>query len=119
MVSGNIRVGLGFTSRYAYGSQRKRVVVFVNGWPEAEFVGTDDYSATGDILGVIKRPQSQEHYRPGDVLPLEYLGLNTITYRERIREQGAFRSLAIVTNIADFPTIIKHGLIQARWSGRS
>lgn len=112
------RVGLGFTMRFVFGQNRKRVNAFVNGHPEAEFVGTDDYEATGEVIGIIKKPGSQAHYKPNESLPDEYRGMPTVIYRDRIQWQGAFNSRSLLVNIADFPRMIKHAFIQAGWAGR-
>jgi hypothetical protein len=115
----NVRIGLGFTMRPVFGQDRKRVIVFVNGHPEAQFVGTDDYEATGEVIGIIKKPGSQAHYKPKESLPDEYLGMPIVIYRDRIQWRGAFNSRSLLANIADFPTMIKHALIQTRWGRRA
>jgi len=57
-------------------------------------------------------------YSPNEALPKDYLGFKIVVYGDRIREKGAFNKLAIIVNIADFATMIKHGLIQAKYAGR-
>ena len=47
------KVGLGFFSHYIFGKDRRRVVVLVNKRPEAELVAADNYSGTGELLGII------------------------------------------------------------------
>lgn len=112
------KVGLGFFSYYIFGRDRRRVVVLVNKHPEAELSATDDYSTTGELLGIIKKPKSQEMYSSNEALPNDYSGFEITVYRDRTRQKGAFNKLAIIANIADFPTMIKHGLIQAKWADR-
>jgi len=50
---------IGFTMREAFRKRRRRVVVFIDNKPEAEFAGADDYDQTGHIVAMIKRPDGK------------------------------------------------------------
>ena len=51
---GEHQVRVGFTEREAYGKLRVRIVVWIDGYPHAEFLGADDCEKSGDVLSVIK-----------------------------------------------------------------
>jgi len=53
-VDGEHTVRIGFRARHTYGRDRKRVVVWIDGHPHAEFFGADDFDSSGDILAEIK-----------------------------------------------------------------
>jgi hypothetical protein len=116
---GDASVLIGYTSREAFGKKRKRVVVFIDGHPEVEFNGTDDYGTTGQLVGLIKKPNSQQHYRHGvDIPPVEYTPFNIIRYKDYVKASGSYDSSAILVNVGEISEMIYHGLIQAKWAGR-
>ena len=47
------RVRIGFGSRPTYGRERKRILVWIDSHPQAEFLGADDFERTGES-GIIK-----------------------------------------------------------------
>src|SRR3954447_13815559 len=47
---------IGFGTRTTYGRARKRVVVWIDGHPHAEFVGADDFERSGEVLAELKVP---------------------------------------------------------------
>ncbi len=44
---------IGFGERYAYGKKRKRVVVWIDGHSEAQFLGAEDFGQSGEVLSEI------------------------------------------------------------------
>ena len=54
--NGDRLIRIGFGVRSVYGKERAHVVVWVDGHPQAEFLGADDFDASGEILCEIKIP---------------------------------------------------------------
>ena len=83
--------------------------------PIAEFLETDDYAETGDLIAIIKgkggRPKM---YDPTDDLPPEYTRFRIETYRDRINVPGSYEKLGIVAHEDDAETMLSHTLIQAQ-----
>ena len=116
---GDVTVLVGYTIREAFGENRKRIVLFINGHPEVEFNGTDDYETTGQLVGLIKKPNSQQHYRHGvEIPPVEYTPFNIVRYKDYIKASGSYNSSAILVNVGNISEMIYHGLIQSKWAGR-
>lgn len=111
---------------YTMRDERARILVDIEGTNEVQFRGIDDFSNTGNLVGLIKQPKSNLHYRPGvDILPIEYTNppvdytpLNIVVYKEYIKEPKAYNSYAILLNVGDITKMIYHGVIQARFAGR-
>ena len=79
------KVVIGFTERVAYKKLRKRVVVFVDGYPEVEFAGTDDYDTTGNLVALIKKPDGKL-MRIGEIHS-EYSGLSVVDHSSQISKE--------------------------------
>lgn len=74
-------VRIGFTSRYAYGRDRARVVIWIDGYPQAEFVGADDFDTSGEVLSEIIVPSdgsSRICRYPDEPIPERYTMFNTV-----------------------------------------
>jgi len=112
-----IPVIIGFTMRRVFGKNRRRIVVFVKRYPQVEFIGTDEFDRTGELVGVIKRPKSGKHYLYEEDLPIEYFGFNLVRYKDYINKRGAYNSVAIIVNVSDLSTMLRHAFIQAKWQG--
>ena len=54
--NGQHTVHIGFGARHTYGRDRKRIVVWIDNHPHAEFLGADDFDSSGDVLAEIKVP---------------------------------------------------------------
>ena len=101
-------VRIGFGSRTTYGEDRVRVVVWIDGKPQAEFFGADDYSSSGDVLAELKVPGDRApricRY-PQEPVPERYAGLPVVGLPTRVTGPGVHGAWAVVTNISDHHTM--------------
>jgi hypothetical protein len=103
-VDGEHRVRIGFGTRKVYGRDRKRVVVWIDGHPQAEFLGADDFDHSGDVLSEIKVPGSTGERicrYPEEPVPERYSGLPVVGLATRVSGDGVHNAWAAVANIAD------------------
>lgn len=105
---GERRVRIGFGTRPVYGRDRKRVVVWIDDHPHAEFLGADDFEVTGDVLSEIKiagdRGERICRYREEPV-PSRYSGLNVVGLVTRVSGPNLHNAWVVVANIADHKTL--------------
>ena len=101
-------VRIGFGMRPVYGQDRTRVVVWINGYPRAEFLGSDDFSTTGEVLSVIKVGKKECRYQE-DAVPERYAMFNVAGLPTRVVAKGVHNAWAIVANIADHKTMAALG----------
>jgi predicted transcriptional regulator len=106
------RAVIGFTEKGKYGKLRTIADVFINGHHEAEFVGTDDYDMTGNLVALIKGPD-------GDFMHIKkidqrYAGFNVVDHSSQISE-GKKGCAALLVSSEDHRTMIQHALIQREW----
>jgi hypothetical protein len=97
-------VRIGFGERHVYGSDRKRVVVWIDSHPHAEFLGADDFDVSGEVLSEIKlhAERGEPICRYGaDVVPERYSGLRTVGLKTRVSGPGVHDAWAVVTSIGD------------------
>jgi hypothetical protein len=118
---GAVQVGLGETTRNnAWGRHRKYVVAFLSSGspqePLVEFVATDDYEQTRELVAVIRGSDGgRRMYGTGDALPAVYTErFRTQIYNERISYPGAWNKVVVVAREDDDETILNHALIQSR-----
>lgn len=105
---GEHTVRVGFGRRETYGQERMRVVIWIDGYPTAEFLGADDFNSTGDVLSVIKVGKKECKYRE-DAVPERYAMFNVVGLRIRVSAKGVHNAWAVVANIADHKTMIALG----------
>jgi len=103
---------IGFTEREAYGAIRRRVVVFVDGHPEAEFCGTDDYDVTGRLVAIVRGPDRK--LMDIDKISVEYVGLPVVEHSTVIA-RGRKGKAGLVVTECDHDLMIRHALIQSEW----
>lgn len=107
--NGTHTIRIGFGTRPVYGQARPRVVVWIDGHPQAEFFGADDYAASGELLTEIRvRGEVGElmcRY-PTDAIPDRYTAFTTVGLPTRVNAKGARSAWAAVTNLADHKTMI-------------
>lgn len=106
---GKHTVRIAFGKRYAYGSDRVRVVVFIDGYPHAEFLGADDVEKSGDIVSEIRIPGDVGERicrYPDEAVPERYAMFDVEGLTLRVRGRGVHNSWAVVANIADHRGII-------------
>jgi hypothetical protein len=118
---GAVHIGLGETIRkQAWGRDRKYVVAFLSSGspqePLVEFVATDDYEQTRELVAVIRGSDGgRRMYGAGDALPGVYAELfRTELYNERIVYPGVWNKIVVVVREDDDEAILNHALIQSR-----
>jgi hypothetical protein len=120
---GTVFISLGWAERQdKWGRDRIYVVSFLSQrapqTPLAEFLSTDDYAETGELIAVIRGSDSgRKMYSPGEDLPPAYARFRITPYRDRVQAKGAWNKLAVVSDESDTDTILNHALIQARRRG--
>ena len=97
---------LAFGTHRVYGADRSHVIVFHGGLSIAEFTGTDDHEATGDLLSEVKVRSGQSltmcRY-PNDPTPDRYAGFPFVGMPTRIA--GGQNAWSVLVNIGDHSTI--------------
>ena len=118
---GAVQIGLGETVREnAWGRDRKYVVAFLSGGapqhPLVEFVATDDYEDTRELVAVIRGSDGgRRMYGIGDTLPAVYTDrFRTQIYNERVAHPGAWNKVVAVAREDDDHTMLNHALMQSR-----
>jgi hypothetical protein len=118
---GAVQIGLGETIRKnTWGRDRTYVVAFLSSGspqePLVEFVATDDYEQTRDLVAVIRGSDGgRRMYGAGDALPAVYTErFRTQIYNERITYPGAWNKVAVVARADDDEAMLNHALIQSR-----
>ena len=104
--SHSMRIGVGY--RPTYGKDRVRVVIWVDGKPQAEFLGADDYTNSGDVLSELKVPgeHAQRICRyPEEPVPERYAGLPIVGLPTPVSGPSVHGAWAVVTNISDHRTM--------------
>jgi hypothetical protein len=107
---GRHEINIGYTERETYGLNRKRVVVFVDGYPHAEFVAADDFDKTGDLLSEIRLIQKDEYLEmcsyPEEGIPALYANFNVEGLPNRIKTKGVHNAWSVVANVSDHKAMI-------------
>jgi hypothetical protein len=121
LAEGPVHIALGETFRAnAWGRERKYVVAFLSSGspqqPLVEFVATDDYEQTRELVAVIRGSDGgRRMYGAADVLPAVYAErFTTEIYNDRIVYPGAWNRVAVVTHEDDAEAMLNHALIQSR-----
>jgi len=102
-------VRAGFCKRHAYGKNRMRVVIWIDGYPHAEFVGADDFDRSGEVLSEIKIPgdRGERSCRyPNEPIPARYAMFNVEGMPTRVKGPRVRRVWAVIASIADHKTLI-------------
>jgi hypothetical protein len=113
---------IGKCSRYrVLGKDRLYYIVFRLGpgvgskQPICEFLETDDWGVTGDMIAVIRGsggPRGQRMFNPGADLPALYEGMRIETYRDRIPRPRSYHKLGVVAHKDDHASMLRHAAIQ-------
>jgi len=100
---------VGFCKRPVYGRNRTRVVIWIDDYPHAEFLGVDDFEKSGEVLSEIKVPGDVGERicrYPDEPIPERYAMFNIEGLPIRVKGPGVRRAWAVVANIADHKTLI-------------
>jgi hypothetical protein len=118
---GAVQIGLGETIRKnTWGRDRTYVVAFLSSGapqePLVEFVATDDYEQTRELVAVIRGSDgARRMYGAGDALPATYAErFRTQIYNERIIYPGAWNKVAVVARADEDDAMLNPALIQSR-----
>lgn len=122
---GTVHIALGDAGRAnVWGKDRKYVIAFLtSGAPQiplVEFLETDDYGQTGEMLAIIRGRDgagSRKMFGPSDPLPDVYAHFRTEMYSDLVRGPGTWRKVAVVAHENDADTMLSHALVQARRRG--
>jgi hypothetical protein len=117
---GTIRLAIGRCQRVeVWGRNRPYLITFhitAGGKrPLCEFVATDDFSSTRELVAIIRGTGDSQRgmYGPGAHLPGAYRNLRVEIVKDRIGFKGAYNKQAIVAAEDDIDTMLNHSLIQA------
>jgi hypothetical protein len=118
---GVVYIGLGETvRRNKWGRDRKYVVAFLSSGspqqPLAEFVATDDYEQTRELVAVIRGSDGgRRMYGAGDALPEVYVErFRTQLYSDRVVHPGVWNKVVVVAREDEDEAMLNHALIQSR-----
>lgn len=79
----------------------------------AEFLATDDYGKTGEVIAIIKGKEgSGRQFDSADELPPNYRDWRTVIYRDRVDYPGSYLKQGLVCNERDAETMLNHSLVQ-------
>lgn len=106
---------VGFTKKEAFGKPRKKIIVFIKDQPIVEFAETDNYEKTGLVIGVLKKPRSEEMYKINDELPSELEKFKLVYHKDYI--QDGFDRIGILLSSSDIQGMIEYALTKARLEG--
>ena len=104
--TGSCVVKIGYCWRQAYGRNRRRVLVWIDDYPYAEFIAADDFNISGEVLSEIrfydKESQSKKMCRYGqDSVPQRYAVFRCDSMKRRISGERVHDAWAVVANISD------------------
>jgi hypothetical protein len=99
--------------RIAYGSNRRRILVFRNRQTVlAEFVGTDDWEETRNAVWPLKQAGSNRSVRTDADIPSDYRGFDLSRCSDWITGRWARRGYGIRVREDDHETLIRIALIR-------
>lgn len=102
-------IQIGFGMRPTYGRDRRRIVVWIDNHPHVEFLGTDDFERTGDVVAEIKVPGDKGERMcryPEEAVPERYAGLPVVGLPTRVSGPGVHQAWAVIANVADHRTFV-------------
>lgn len=102
-------VKVGFCRRPAYGRNRPRVVIWIDDYPHAEFLGSDDFEKSGEVLSEIKVPGNRGERicrYPSEPIPERYAMFNVEGLPIRVKGPRVHKAWGVVANIADHKSLI-------------
>jgi hypothetical protein len=79
----------------------------------AEFLATDDYDETGEVIAIIKGKEgTARQFDSPDELPTVYARWKTTTYRDRVDYPGSYLKQGLICSERDHATMLNHSLAQ-------
>lgn len=111
-----VSVGRVTGGRDAFGRNRERVHVVVENQVRAEFVETDEYESTRELVCVLKRPGGNVHAQRESEVPEDYRNFRLERFSELIRQKGTYKGLAVVVSDTEHQAMATYGLL--RWRDR-
>lgn len=116
---GKAKLAIGKCRRTRVHGQDRIYYIVISIGPEggmraiAEFLATDDYSDTGEVIAIIKGKEgSGRQFDSVDELPQIYKGWETVTYRDRVSYPGSYSKQGLVCNEDDAELMLNHSLAQ-------
>jgi len=106
---GQHNVKVGFCKRPAYRRDRIRVVVWIDDYPHAEFLGADDFEKSGEVLSEIKVPGDTGERicrYPNEPIPERYGMFNIEGLPVRVKGPGVHQAWAVVASVADHKSLV-------------
>jgi hypothetical protein len=106
---------LAFAQLATYGRTRRHIIAFVDGYPTAQFTGTDDFDATGDVVSEIRiqKPDGMSICRyPEDAVPIPYQPFNIVGLPIRIAQKGVHNAWAVQCNVSDHLHMIQVAMLR-------
>ncbi|RZB35821.1 MAG: hypothetical protein SRB2_02746, partial [Desulfobacteraceae bacterium Eth-SRB2] len=103
---GEAEITIGYGYRVTYGTKRRRVVVWIDNYPYAEFMGADDFEVTGEVLSEIRiwddENDSKRMCRYAvDIIPERYSMFRAGSLKHRVTGDGVHDAWAVIANVAD------------------
>jgi|GEM_PF-3108922 len=118
--AGTIRLAIGACERTMVRGEEREY--FITGHvtrggafrPIAEFLATDDYEESGEMIAIIKGKEGTARmYDPTDELPEIYSAFRTETYRDRVDKSHSYNKLGVVAGKDDVEAMLGHTYVQA------
>lgn len=121
---GKARLAIGKCQRTRTHGRDRIYYIVINIGPEggmraiAEFLATDDYEETREIIAIIKgKDGSGRQFDSADELPPIYRGWKTVTYRDRVQYPGSYLKQGLVCKETDVETMLNHSVAQIQLRG--
>jgi hypothetical protein len=114
------RVRIGFGTRPVYDQERIRVVVWIDGQPQVEFLGADDYGISGEVLSEIRLHDEVGERMcryPDEVVPPRCSHFTTVGLPTRVSGKGVHNAWTVVANVSDHFTMIRLGVLRREERG--
>jgi excisionase family DNA binding protein len=110
-----LQLQIGFRQRRTPGKERMKAYVFIDGYPRAEFVASDDYTTSGLMVSLVKTREARQ-VRPNEAVPPEYGAFRLEPYKSYVGMHPVFSGLAVVCHKDDFQTMTKLGIVRMQFA---
>jgi len=107
---GEHEITIAYCVRNTYGKDRRRVVVWIDNYPYAEFLAADDFDVTGEVLSEIRFCDEEDKSKrmcryADDAVPQRYSMFRVDSLKRRVEGAGVHDAWSVVSNIADHVTM--------------